>query len=61
MMAKAPLLYDQANEHGLTRASVPVSTVVGQPVGHDVFGAIGVDGPALNDSVDGSARRPQHG
>jgi hypothetical protein len=38
-----------------------VITVVGHPVLHEVFGGIGVDGPAEKDMVEGNALSPQHG
>lgn len=56
-----PVEYPQLKSHGPVRASDPVITVVGQPVLQLVFGGIGVDGPALNESVEGNERKPQHG
>ena len=56
-----PLLYPQVKSHGPVLVSVPVITVVGHPVLQTVFGGIGVDGPAVNWSVDGNSLKPQHG
>lgn len=57
----APVEYPHAKSHGPVLVNVPVITVVGHPVLHDVFGGIGVDGPAEKDIVDGSCLSPQHG
>jgi hypothetical protein len=56
-----PVEYPHAKSHGPVLVSVPVITEVGQPVLHEVFGGIGVDGPAEKDMVEGNALSPQHG
>lgn len=58
---KLPVLYPHVNRHGPDLVKVPVMTVVGQPVLQVVLGGIGVDGPAVNDMVEGNARLPQQG
>ena len=60
-MEKEPVEYPQLKSHGLVRASDPVITVVGQPVLQLMLGGIGVDGPAVNDKLEGNVRKPQHG
>jgi len=56
-----PVEYPHTKSQGPVLVSVPVITVVGQPVLQLVFGGIGVDGPAENDMVVGNALSPQHG
>lgn len=60
-MLNAPLEYPHMKLQLPLRVSVPLMKPVGQPVAQLVFGGIGVLGPAVNESVAGSGRLPQHG
>jgi len=60
-MPNDPVEYPQAKSQTPVLESVPVTTVVGHPVLQEVFGGIGVEGPAEKFKVLGNALLPQHG